>query len=63
SAWATSTDDATAALDRHSTVLDKIRQNYQAAKGDVKAWSDEVKKQSLVELQADQNRLQESLKK
>lgn len=62
SAWATSTDDATAALDRHSTVLDKIRQNYQAAKGDVKAWSDEVKKQSLVELQADQNRLQESLK-
>lgn len=48
--WMTATDDATAALDRHDEVLDKVRQKYQAAKGDVKAWSDETKKAAVFDV-------------
>lgn len=49
--WATATDDATAALDRHDGVLDKVRQKYQAAKGDVKAWSDETRKAAAFDVE------------
>lgn len=61
--WATATDDATAALDRHDGVLDKVRQKYQAAKGDVKAWSDETRKAAAFDveqqLQAEKQQLAE----
>lgn len=49
--WMTATDDATAALDRHDEVLDKVRQKYQAAKGDVKAWSDETRKAAAFDVE------------
>lgn len=48
--WMTATDGATDALERHDGVLDKVRQKYQSAKGDVKAWSDETKKAAAFDI-------------
>ena len=57
--WITSTNSATSALAEHERQLQKVREEYQLAKGDAAKWSQTVNSVTIVEAQDDVKRLRD----
>ncbi|NEI52720.1 hypothetical protein GR217_34440 [Rhizobium leguminosarum] len=59
--WATRTDNATAAMEKHETVVNNVRDAYDQAGRKVAAMTESVKLQSLIDTRANLGDLQKSL--
>lgn len=59
--WLTSADDATDALDKHRSMVDKVREAYENAKGSAADWGKTIQNTSAIEIQLNTKKLQDQL--